>query len=349
MLRISTAWIGSGLAMMAGLGWGIVALAQGPAEPWQGPAGPRPEVRQAPARPDQPVEPQYPLIQRRAAGPQQMLPGQGMQGQPAGPGDPGIALPPRAQLPVGSAAVPRQNPSPVPFILTPEEQQRLDEALAAWEKRNKEVKRFECKFDLLLYDAAFGTPNEPMFSDEGDLRYLAPDKGMYRIEGKRAEHWVCDGRSIFQYNFPSKKVVEYPLPPELQGKAISNGPLPFVFGNEAGRLKQRYFLRLITPRDRQGEVWLDVRPRFQRDAEDFQRAELILKGDSMVPTAIQLYLPGGKQRKVYILKNVVVNRRPMVFEPDPFRPSVPIGWKKELDPQAAAAAQASRGAPGPRR
>jgi TIGR03009 family protein len=336
---------GPGLWAVAGLLWAAAALGQTPSEPYQGPAVQSGSAVQPyqPVRPDQPVEPQYPTIQRRPAA--QSLP---VQQEPApartgSPDDRGIAYPPRPQqvLP-GAAPPPNPAQAPVPFVLSPEEQRQLDQVLAAWEQRNKEVKRFECKFTRWQYDGVFGNGSQPKFTDLGNLAYAAPDKGMYRIDGERAEQWICDGRSIYQYKFPERKVVEYPLPPELQGKAISDGPLPFVFGTESQKLKQRYFLRLITPREAQGEIWLEARPRFQRDAADFKKAELILKASGMMPFAIQLYSPNGTDRTVYQFEKVVVNRRPLPFEPDPFRASVPFGWKKEVE-HPPGPAQAARG------
>ena len=51
------------------------------------------------------------------------------------------------------------------------------------------------------------------------------------------EHWVCDGKSVFEYRHDQKQLVERPIPPQLQGKAIVDGPLPFLFGAEAAKLK----------------------------------------------------------------------------------------------------------------
>ena len=66
-------------------------------------------------------------------------------------------------------------------------------------------------------------------------------------------------------------LTESPLPKELQGKDIVDGPLPFLFGAKAEKLKQRYYLRIITPPDVQGQVWLEAWPRFLADARNFQR------------------------------------------------------------------------------
>ena len=66
--------------------------------------------------------------------------------------------------------------------------------------------------------------------------------------GEPTEWWSCDGKSIFEVrDKPQKLVVERPLPPEMYGKAITDGPLPFVFGAKAEVLKIRYYMRIIPP------------------------------------------------------------------------------------------------------
>ena len=235
---------------------------------------------------------------------------------------------------------------PVPFVLSPQETAQLDEVLNAWEQRNKEVKSFECDFIRWQYDAVFGNGKEPKTMDRGVIRYTAPDKGLFKIDGKdRKEQWICDGRAIYEYNYKEKKITEHRLSPELQGKAISDGPLPFVFGTEAHKLKQRYFLKVSTPPDAQGEAWLLAYPRYQRDAAEFHRAEVILKTNGMLPFAIQLFEPGGKTHTTYQLSNVVVNPRFRFLEGDWFHPSKPLfdlGWQTILDDVPASPAQASR-------
>ena len=57
------------------------------------------------------------------------------------------------------------------------------------------------------------------------------------------------GQSIFEYKFNDKKLVERPLPPEMRGERIADGPLPFLFGPKADEMKARYWIRVITPED----------------------------------------------------------------------------------------------------
>jgi TIGR03009 family protein len=242
-----------------------------------------------------------------------------------------------------------------PFTLSPEQAFQLDQVLAAWERRNQEVKSVECEFWLFEYDYIFTQrPGQPRkLRDHGILKYAAPDKGLYKIEGQRSEEWIetapgagawrksaeardeqwiCDGKSIFQYNCKEKRRIEHPLPPELQGKAISDGPLPFVFGTEAQKLKERYWLRINTPPDVRGEIWLEAYPRYQKDAANFYKLDVILKTNGLLPDAIQVSEPNRKDRKVYKFEDVVVNRRLRFLEPDWFRAPLPLGWRAEVDP-----------------
>lgn len=234
-------------------------------------------------------------------------------------------------------------PATAPFTLTPHEQAQVDWVLRAWEQRSAGIKTFECKFTRFEYDGVFGDPNKPRFIDEGRIKYAAPDKGMFQVDGPRAEHWICDGTSFFEYNFQKKQLIQHKLPPELQGKAIADGPfpLPFLFGAKPEKLKQRYFLRLVTPQGIQGQVWLEAWPRFQQDAANFKQAQLILTTGDMQPFALQSNLPNGKSRTVFRLTDIEVNTNDLLrfLKGDAFRARTPLGWKIVKEPPAATAAR----------
>ncbi len=297
--------------------------AQTQSEPW-----PRTNpIRTSPAadQPDQPVNPQLPTLQRRPA-----------------------------------PAIDRQSPPPPPppFKLTPQEEAQLDRALTAWEQKGKEVKTFDCSFVRWEYDPVFAKPNSdpnaPAYTEKGYLKYAAPDKGVFEvtetqnpagkwapIEEDRADHWICDGKSVFQYIPRQKQLVEHKLPPEMQGKAIVDGPLPFLFGTEAQKIRQRYFIRLITPPpDKQNQIWLEAYPRYQADAANFRRAMLVLNMPGMTPKALQIYQPNGKSRTSYEFFDIVLNDPLRLFQGNPFQTSLPRGWKMIIDD--AATTQAGR-------
>ena len=77
--------------------------------------------------------------------------------------------------------------------------------------------------------------------------------------------------------------------PEMKGKAISDGPLPFVFGAKADQLKRRYWMRDVTPKEEVGKhIWLEAFPKFQQDAANFQSATIILNESDCLPFALRL-------------------------------------------------------------
>jgi TIGR03009 family protein len=255
---------------------------------------------------------------------------------------------------------PVEAPPAPPFVLTPQEQAEVDAVLAAWERVGKEVRTFQCPFTRLEYDATFPgkvnkatNPNGAKWIDHGTIKYAAPDKGRFELEGylpddpktTRQEKWVCDGKSVFVYDWGKPELDEFPLPAQLRGKAIVDGPLPFLFGADAQKLKQRYYIRLMTPPDIEGQVWLDAYPRFLADARNLQRAQLILKTRGMIPVAMQIYLPGGNNRQVYNFGNAVINDSDFLrnfLEGDPFAAPTPLLWKKVVNPPEGPPAQAGR-------
>ena len=155
-----------------------------------------------------------------------------------------------------------------------------------------------------------------LFSEStGEIKYAAPDKGLFRVKSSKqwnaekrkydarpsnsGEHWVCNGTSIYEFRHSERQLRETKLPPEMRGRAISEGPLPFVFGAKADTLKKRYSMRIITPPSVTDQIWLEALPKFQVDAANFSKVELILRAADLMPFAIQVFKPGGQDRDVY--------------------------------------------------
>ena len=250
----------------------------------------------------------------------------------------GTAGPDQPVVPRAPTLHPQSNPQSAPqapFVLSAQQQQEVDLMLKTWEQQSSQVKTFTCSFVRREYDQVFGHGDEPTHTDYGEMRYESPDKGLFwvREPESRQERWVCDGNSVFEFNFVTKKLTEYELPPEMRGKAIANSPLPFLFGATAESLRQRYFLRLVTPPDRRRtEVWLEAYPKFREDAANFARAELILAGREMTPFALQLYLPNGKTRLSYVFQDIVVNPLLTNFlQRNPFHVTTPTGWQRLVE------------------
>ena len=220
-------------------------------------------------------------------------------------------------------------PPPPPFVLSAQEVAELDRVLAAWEQRNKEVHSFECTFNEWVYDPTFKIkkPSEDPTARILSCTARSSTPPRTRDFSRRRGRSLTIQRTMDlrrQVDLPVRldentQVTVYRLPPEAQGKAISDGPLPFVFNSEARRLKERYFLHVITPKDVQGEIWLEAFPRYQRDAAEFDHVQLILQEKGMVPSAMQIFSPGGKEHKTYKFEDVVINDRLVWLLGDPSR------------------------------
>jgi TIGR03009 family protein len=269
---------------------------------------------------------------------------------------------------IGSAVSPLaaqgQPPAvPPPFVLNAHEQQRVDQILNFWESRSAKVKTYQCRFTRWEYDFVFGPkdPNHAKTRSYGVIKYAAPDKGMFLVETighfapperpggqptypekrvEHAEHWVCDGVSIFEFNAEKKQLIESRLPPELQGKAITDGPLPFLFGAKASQLKERYWIREMQPPPGSvNEYWLEAMPKTRRDTTNFQRVEVILDQKMFLPTGLQLFPPTydpvhNPSRTSYQFEDRKVNN--LVDQVQGFmnsfvRPRVPDGWTKHVE------------------
>lgn len=256
------------------------------------------------------------------------------------------------------------------MALSPEAAAALERLLVAWEARNASVTTWSCGFYKWEYNAwspADAGGERLAFSEStGEIKYAAPDKGLFRVKeskqwngetkryetrvGEAGEHWVCNGTSIYEFRHSERQLRETKLPPEMQGKAISDGPLPFVFGAKAQTLKKRYRMRIITPPGVADQIWLEAQPRLQADGANFSKVELILQARDLMPFAMQIYKPGGQDRDVYQFDprtNLIDKGLDMIR--DFSRPMTPLGYTFILEDMSAspppAASQQPTGPP----
>lgn len=251
-----------------------------------------------------------------------------------------------------------------PWVLTPEEQARVDQILNFWEHETGKIETFQTDFVRWDYNEAFA-PDAVTFlsTSEGLIRYADPDKGMIETtsirflvrgqdgmpqigadgmplyeprDGEFGDHWVCTGNSIFEYQQRQQLLHETILPEAMRGRAISEGPLPFLFGVSRDKLQSRYWIREIPPpQDSQGEFWLHIQPKFRGDAANFVQAEIILAESDFLPMAIRLHLPGGRERKVFQFShrttNSIVAGFQNAFLGNFVKPRLPNGWRESVD------------------
>ncbi|MCA9258979.1 MAG: TIGR03009 domain-containing protein [Planctomycetales bacterium] len=249
-----------------------------------------------------------------------------------------------------------------PFPLLKLEQQFVQQVLSSWEDASSQIKTFNTEFERLEYHPAWFSDSVPMLRCRGRLSYSKPDRGMFKVEqiwrwkntdpklndatapgdyqlqkNEVGEHWVCDGKSVFQYDHLNRQLNVTPLPPEMQGQNIVEGPLPFLFGAKADSLMRRYWMR--SPRSDAAEIWLVAYPRWQADAANYHHVEVILDRKTMQPKALQVHQPDGNERHAYVFQSPTVNGALDSLFGDLFSaPRTPLGWKRvvvEAPPQAA--------------
>lgn len=250
-------------------------------------------------------------------------------------------------------------PQPAWYPLPAAQQQRVDQILAAWEQESSKIKTFRSAFVRWEYDPVFGVPDKPFYITKGELRFATPDKGFYQEtkkgfyqppangetkpryqprqlpsgEEERGEYWMCTGSAIYQYRENEKLVVETKLPQELQGKGIADGPLPFVFSAKSDKLKQRYWIRELPPKQGRQELVLEIIPRYQEDLSNFSRAEVCLSLQQKLPAVLRLdrlEQKNGTAYTIWELSETDVNG--MVDKFQKFTggfvaPKTPSGWK----------------------
>jgi TIGR03009 family protein len=252
-------------------------------------------------------------------------------------------------------------PLPPEFQLNAMQQAYLEQVLNSWQQESAKVTIFQCAFERWEYNKAFGPGNDlPLNKNKGELSYQKPDKGSFQItevsvwqaaqppangaqpgqangnwvvqKDAIGEHWVCDGESVYEYSHRQKKLIVRPIPPQLRGKAIVDGPLPFLFGAEAAKLKARYWLRAEQNQQDPNTIFISALPRFANDAADYRQVDVMLDRTKMMPKAMQVHMPNG-DRHVYMFDitnatvNEILQRVMALFQ----APRTPWGWERVVE------------------
>ena len=238
------------------------------------------------------------------------------------------------------------------FPLTAAEEVRLDKILRFWEFTTDNTKRYRCQFGRWEYD-----PIGLKTYSKGTIKYAAPDKGLFKVDkiqirqppkqpggdplfeeqaGGFREHWICDGKSIFEFDHNTKQLKQRQLPKDLQGKRITDGPLPFLFGATAEQIKSRFWMHELPHQAKQGEFFLEGIPKHQADAANFTRINIILDNKDFLPKGMILYHRDQSQTTFAFEQREtnwnIIGQQLNPFINQFFVPIVPRGWQKVVEP-----------------
>lgn len=235
--------------------------------------------------------------------------------------------------------------------------EELEQLLKDWERESAKIERLVGKHERIVYNGVF----EVEKIANGQFYYEAPDKGRidlvgiepkkgskskrinektgqsYRVEKDQQTKWICTGKEVLNINDEDKTVEAFPLPPELQGKNIIHGPLPFLFGMKAEEAKKRFAISFVDQDDPKKNndkvVWIKAVPRQVMDKDNFKEATIKLDRERFLPLAVRLIDPSENLETVYIFaaKDLHVNQRelvPPIFRDNPFQPKIPKNYKR---------------------
>jgi hypothetical protein len=268
-------------------------------------------------------------------------------------GAPGQPMPPAASaiVPQNTPTLERRLPQTVsaPFQLTPDEQVKIDAVLNKWEEASRKHERISIKFFRFEFKPAHtNMQNIPFHIDQGEADFHSSGKWLWKIhgeivdkkliEGQRAEQMLFDGNSIYEFNYPGKTVTQHVLAEDMRGEEMVKAMLPFLFGTDMQKLKDRYFIRLLEiPNLPKEQVCIDASPRFIEEARNYKNARMIVDMAKMEPTGLMLTLPIGNESYRYQFTEVKINpRNPLDLLNNPFKVKIPSGWTTHVEQMSAA-------------
>lgn len=280
---------------------------------------------------------------------------------------PAGAVPPQQMAPAG--------PPVSPFQVAPEHQAWLEQVLLKWEKDSKTVNNFYCDFQRKTFNIAGPADGGPFAQEDGKLAYHKPDRGSFEIVNslvwtpksqaavpnqlpeqnqpaaageylprkdvdgnvEPGEHWVCDGKSVYEYRRHDKTLVVNPLPPNMQGQQIVDGPLPFLFGADAAKLKERFWMQPAPDLCRGNFIGIHAKPKLQAGAAEYSDVYVVLRneqGKPLMPAGLRVVHPNKSwDQYEFKLANAQVNPVIAGWFAELFQePRTPIGWKRVVQP-----------------
>lgn len=236
-------------------------------------------------------------------------------GSPAGAPNAGNAAPSGNAIQGGNAAAQPIIQGRAP--LSKEAEAWVDQVLNAWQNSTASITRYSAQYQCWEFNPAKSGGNVPSAIDAGELRFMKPDKGMFKSEkhedyvgkdgagkpqykqlpNRFGDWWLCDGDSIFKFVREQKLVERFRLPDNMKGIQIVESPLPFVFGIEAQKVKQRYWIEPGNVpngpdgKPRQDILTLDAYPKRAEDASNYQKVTIFLNRAKVLPDGIIVYDP----------------------------------------------------------
>ena len=122
---------------------------------------------------------------------------------------------------------------------------------------------------------------------------------------------VSSGDKVYQFLGPTKQVFVYPMAADERRRSLEEGPLPLMFNMrvDAARKRYRWDLReeRAATKEKPATYIIGLEPLQEIDREEFTAALIMLNQETLLPEALQLTSPNGKDTKTFVFKKVERN------------------------------------------
>lgn len=194
-----------------------------------------------------------------------------------------------------------QPPKPVD---DPVSRRKMEELLVRWEEQSKTVTALSVEYTRTDFSKTFGATTQ----FQGKARLKSPDfvyLDFYEvIDGKPtgvfSERIVCDGKNVYQFLGPPKRIFVYPQEKDARIKSLNQGPLPFLFNMSVAKAKARYDMVFVE--ERKDSYVIKIIPKLAIDREEYSQALVKLRkleNGRFLPEAIRLWSPDGNDTKTF--------------------------------------------------
>jgi TIGR03009 family protein len=201
----------------------------------------------------------------------------------------------------------------------------LDDILARWERSMKAVNGLTATLTRTTLQKTFQATE--VF--EGTAKYMKPNLALLYMGRKNKpeifEKYVCSGNFLYEFVPREKLIRVHELPQPKQGQVADDNLLSFLFGMKAAEAKRRYDMTMLAPPP--NDKWyyyVLIKPKTQRDKNDFSRARLVLSNTTFLPRQLWFEQPNGNEITWDFVKlDVKTPLQRTEFGPPP----VPKDWK----------------------
>ena len=199
----------------------------------------------------------------------------------------------------------------------PVARRKMEELLVRWEEQSKTVKSLSVEYTRTDFSPLFGATTE----FQGKARLKSPDfvyLDFYEVvdgkpNGVFSERIVCDGKNVYQFLGPPKRIFVYPQEKDARIKSLNQGPLPFLFNMSVAKAKARYDMVFVE--ERKDSYVIKIIPKLAIDREEYSQALVKLRkldNGRFLPEAIRLWSPEGKDTKTFSFgKNSLAENSPI--------------------------------------